>query len=94
MEFKPDPYRPSRKRQLLIGVLALATAAFVVYSMTRKSGVVRNAVPPPPDVAACAPGQTEGCVGSMTAVIAEVLEPVDAGRSPLRRLPTSPSRPW
>lgn len=71
MEFKPDPFRPiSRARRLLIVVLSVATAAFVVYSMTRKSGVVRNAAQHPADVAACAPGQTEGCVGSMTAVIA------------------------
>ena len=76
MEFKPDPYRPiSRGRRLLIVVLAVATAAFVVYSMTRKSGTVRNAVQHPADVAACAPGQTEGCVGSMTAVIAVPLPP-------------------
>jgi len=71
MEFKPDPFRPvSRARRLLIVVLAVATAAFVVYSMTRKSGVVRNAVMHPADVPACTPGQTEGCVGSMMAVIA------------------------
>ena len=76
MEFKPDPFRPvSRARRLLIGVLAVATAAFVVYSMTRKSGVVRNAVLPPADVPACTPGQTEGCVGSMTAVIAQPASP-------------------
>ncbi len=76
MEFKPDPYRPvSRARRLLIVVLAIATAAFVVYSMTRKSGVVRNAVLHPADVAACQPGQTEGCVGSKTAVIAPPAAP-------------------
>lgn len=70
MEFEPDPYRPvSRKRRLLIVVLAVATAAFITYSMTRKSGIVRNAMQHPADVAACAPGQTEACVGSMTAVI-------------------------
>lgn len=70
MEFKPDPYRPiSWRRRLLIVVLAVATAAFITYSMTRRSGEVRNAVLHPADVAACTPGQTEGCVGSMTAVI-------------------------
>ncbi len=70
MEFKPDPYRPvSWRRRLLIVLLALATAAFVVYSMTRDSVVVRTAVQHPADVPACTPGQTEGCVGSMTAVI-------------------------
>lgn len=71
MAFEPDPYRPiSRRRRGLIVVLAVATAAFVVYSMTRRSGEVRNAVMHPADVAACTAGQTEGCVGSMTAVIA------------------------
>jgi hypothetical protein len=81
MEFKPDPFRPvSRKRRLLIVVLAVATAAFVVYSMARKSGVVRNAVLHPADVPACAPGQTAGCVGSMTAVIAPPAPPPPASR--------------
>ncbi len=81
MAFEPDPFRPvSRARRGLIVVLAVATAAFVVYSMTRKSGLVRNAVQHPADVAACAPGQTEGCVGSMTAVIA--LPPPLAASSP------------
>jgi hypothetical protein len=76
MEFKPDPYRPvSRARRVLIVLLALATAAFVVYSMTRKSGFVRNAVLHPADVPACTAGQTEGCVGSMTAVIVQPASP-------------------
>ncbi|MDP2005708.1 MAG: hypothetical protein Q8K45_08525 [Rubrivivax sp.] len=71
MAFEPDPFRPiSRTRRGLIAVLAVATAAFVTYSMTRRSGEVRNAVHQPADVAACVPGQTAGCVGSMTAVIA------------------------
>ncbi|MBA4176491.1 MAG: hypothetical protein C0505_08010 [Leptothrix sp. (in: Bacteria)] len=80
MEFKPDPYRPvSRWRRLFIAALAVAMAAFLTYSTTRKSGVVRNAVRHPADVATCAPGQTEGCVGSMTAVIAPP-EPAAASR--------------
>jgi len=70
MAFEPDPFRPvSRGRRWLIAVLAVATAAFVTYSMTRRSGEVRNAVQHPADIAACAAGQTTGCVGSMTAVI-------------------------
>lgn len=83
MEFKPDPYRPiSWRRRLLIVVLAVATAAFVTYSMTRKSGIVRNAVQHPADVAACAPGQTEGCVGSMTAVIVTPAAPAASRSAP------------
>ncbi len=69
--YEPDPYRPiNRRRRVLIAVLAVATAAFVVWAMTRKSGLVRNAALHPADVAACTPGQTTGCVGSMTSVIA------------------------
>lgn len=69
--YEPDPYRPiNRRRRVLIAVLAVATAAFVVWAMTRKSGLVRNAALHPADVAACTAGQTTGCVGSMTSVIA------------------------
>ena len=71
MEFEPDPYRPiSRRLRVLIVVLTVAMAAFITYSMTRRSGEVRNAAKHPADVPACTAGQTEGCVGSMTAVIA------------------------
>lgn len=70
----PEPlverYRPiSARRRLLIALLAVATAAFVTWAMTRKSGVVREAARHPADVPACAASQAEGCVGSMTTVI-------------------------
>ncbi len=69
--FEVELYRPvSRRKRLLIALLAVATAAFVTYSMTRKSGTVRNAALHPADVAVCAKGQTEGCVGGRAAVIA------------------------
>lgn len=63
--YRPVPVR----RRLLILLLAVATAAFVTWAMTRKSGVVREAAKHPADVPACAASQAEGCVGSMTSVI-------------------------
>ena len=69
--YEPTPFRPiNRRRRFLIALLAIATAAFVVWAMTRKSGLVRNAALHPADVAACTKGQTAGCVGSMTSIIA------------------------
>ncbi len=75
MEIRPtEPeavrYRPvPARRRLLIALLAVATAAFVTWAMTRKSGLVREAARHPADLPACAAGQTQGCVGSMTSVI-------------------------
>jgi len=70
MEMKQERYRPiPARRRVLIALLAVAMAAFVTWSMTRKSGVVREAAKHPQDVQACAAGQTEGCVGSMTTLI-------------------------
>lgn len=71
MEFEPDPYLPrSARRRLITVLLAVATAAGVVYLMTRTWGILRSVAPPPAaEVAACKPGETAGCVGSMTAVI-------------------------
>ena len=69
--YEPEPFRPvNRSRRFLIALLAIATAAFVVWAMTRKSGLVSNAALRPADVAACTKNQTTRCVGSMTSVIA------------------------
>ncbi len=68
--FAPDPYRPlNARRRLLIVLLAIATAAFVTWAMTRRWGIVRDAAKHPHDVPACTAGETSGCVGSMTTII-------------------------
>jgi len=74
---KPSPepqverYRPiTARRRVLIALLAVATAAFVTWAMTRKSGLVREAAKHPADVPACAASQAEGCAGGLTTVIA------------------------
>lgn len=69
--FEIDKFRPtSGRRRLLIVLLAIAMGVAVMWAMTRKWGVVRHAVQHPADVADCAKGQSAGCVGSMTAIIA------------------------
>ena len=70
--YQVEDFRPtSKRRRVLIALLAVAMAAFLVWSVTRKSGVVKDAVLHPADVAVCSHGQMADCVGSMTAVIAE-----------------------
>jgi hypothetical protein len=67
----PDDYpRPPLRRRLLVALMAVAMMAFLVWAVTRKSGVVRDAALHPADVAACTAGQTEGCVGGRAAVFA------------------------
>jgi len=67
----PDAYpRPPLRRRLLTVLLAVAMMVFLVWAVTRKSGVVREAARHPADVAVCAGGQTAGCVGGTAQVIA------------------------
>jgi hypothetical protein len=72
----PD-YRPfGWPRRVLILALAVGTAMFIVWAMTRPPGKapdawfnfqpVRPAAPPVPT---CAPGQTQGCVGGTMQVL-------------------------
>jgi hypothetical protein len=84
-DFEPDPYRPiNGRRRVLVAVLAVGTASFGVWAMTRKSGLVRNAALHPADVPACTAGQRAdpkaGCVGSMTSVISTPAAPASGPR--------------
>jgi hypothetical protein len=70
-EFEPDAYRPvNRRRRLLLALLALATAALLIWAMTRREGMLPSTVPMPNEGQRCLQGQTEGCLGSITRVIA------------------------
>lgn len=66
-----DSYRPVSSRQRLwIVVLAIVTASTVLLSLIyRPGGARRPAVPEVPDRAACAAGQSTGCVGGKADVI-------------------------
>jgi hypothetical protein len=77
-----DAYRPlSGRRRLLIVVLALATAATIVLSVLGTPGGAKGPRPPPappaPEPAACAPGQSIGCLGGKADVI---VPPASAAR--------------
>jgi hypothetical protein len=61
---------PTRRRRVLIALLAVGTAITVTLLMLYPpGGVKRRPPPPPPDAATCAPGQSTGCVGGMATVI-------------------------
>lgn len=73
------PYRPSSlRRRLLVAALAVATAVGVVaLLLDPPGGVQRPRVAPSSPAAAtpapaCAPGQSEGCVGGTSMVIRPV----------------------
>jgi hypothetical protein len=60
----------SRRRRVLVALLAAITAIGIVLLMLDPPGGVQRRRPPPSaDVPACAPGQTAGCVGSRTQVL-------------------------
>lgn len=66
-----DAYRPiTRRRRLLIVVLALGTAITVLLSLIYRPGSVKPPPPPPnPDAARCSGGQSDNCVGGTADVI-------------------------
>ncbi len=84
-----DAWQPtSRRRRLLIALLAVATASTVMWMVLEKPGApprpnvpARSPSPGPAQAAACAPGQTEGCIGGKTQVI---VVPATASSSPAR----------
>ena len=67
------PYRPlSKRRRLLIGLLALATAAVVLFYILGRRDAIHShplLLPLPADVSVCQDGKTTGCVGGMATVI-------------------------
>lgn len=86
-------YRPvSRRRRLLIGLLALATAAVVLlYILDRRDAIHRHPLllKLPADVSACQGGKTTGCVGGMATVIIAPARPA----APAASTPPAPPRP-
>lgn len=70
-----ERFRPfTRRQKLLIVAVAVGTSATILVSMlTPHIAYLRAKLsmkpPEPPEVAACAPGQTEGCVGGTMGVI-------------------------
>lgn len=71
MKEHPDDYlAPSWRKRALILLAAVTTALTIVYVLLiPPTPVPRVAPPPTPDVARCAPGQTQGCVGGTAGVI-------------------------
>jgi hypothetical protein len=70
--YEVEAYRPvSKRRRLLLVVLAVATGVSLLGYMRGRKGDIESQGPIlPSDVAACKNGKTEGCVGGLAAVIA------------------------
>ncbi len=69
--YKSVRYRPvSKRRRLLIVLLAVAMAAtLLLYILGRRGAILSGKRPVPADVSACKGGNTTGCVGGMATVI-------------------------
>jgi hypothetical protein len=71
--YKRVRYRPlSKRRRLLIVLLALATAASLLLYILGRRGAIHDhplLLPLRADVANCQGGKTSGCVGGMATVI-------------------------
>jgi hypothetical protein len=81
LAMKADDYRPvSRRRRLLIALLAVATAVTIVLTLVSPPAGSRGPHPlaQAPDAAACGPGQTTDCVGGRTDVFLVAPPPVVA----------------
>jgi hypothetical protein len=76
--YKSVRYRPvSKRRRLLIVLLALATAAtLLLYILGRRGAILSGKRPVPADVSACRGGNTSACVGGTVTVI---MAPAPAG---------------
>ncbi len=88
-----DDYRPvSRRRRLLIALLAIATAVTIVMSLVSPPAGSRgpHAASQAPDAPACGPGQTTDCVGGRADVF---LVPAPAGPPHLDAGASAAARP-
>jgi hypothetical protein len=84
--FRPYGPLPARRR-LLIAALAVVTALGVIWLLLDTPGrAPRPKRAAPADVANCAPGQTDACVGSTTRVLpaaAQAAGRASSGPAPL-----------
>jgi hypothetical protein len=64
------------RRRLMFVALALAMGWVVVSTIVDPPGGFKRNPPPRPDAAACAPGQTQGCVGGTAQIIVAPAAPV------------------
>lgn len=91
--YKPVPYRPvSRRRRLLIALLALATAGTLLLQILGRRDAIHShplLLPLPADVSPCKDGKTTGCVGGMATVIVRPAPPP----APAAPAPPAPRRP-
>jgi hypothetical protein len=84
---KDELYRPlSRRRRLLIALLAVATAVTIVWTLLRPPAGSRAgaAAARMPDVPLCGPGQTTDCVGGREEVFMVGPSPTAVAPAPAR----------
>jgi hypothetical protein len=95
--YKAVLYRPvSKRRRLLIVLLALATAAVVLLQILGRRDAIHShplLLPLPADVSACKDGKTTGCVGGMATVIVTPAPALAADPAPSPALAPAASTP-
>jgi hypothetical protein len=71
MPFEPQDFpAPTRRRRLLVALLAVSTALTMGWLMIYRVGAPQRVPPPPPaDAARCKTGQLDACVGGRALVI-------------------------